>query len=311
MTSYSQTVSTDGLGNFQADFSGKVDLFTWDVASVGYPKSGVEVHRHVYATPGLMVRPYPYNWVYGTASAGEDVTVTVYLSDNVTIKDSALVGTGPLDGFFFVQMGADLLESDIVVAQPKSDSVMSRTVDRLTMQLDEENDRITGEAEPGATVRGEMNHLTALGWKEVTFNTTAEASGLYTIDLSSAVDILPGDTASLMVADAEGDELNPRAFLPSIEVYPIDNRVDGRASYQPGGGTEGSPVTMTLYSSFYGSTTILSQTLDSNGYYDFSYENYIFPYLRAGDIITIESGAIPWQGVVQIGDMSISSRSGE
>ena len=303
MTSYSQTVSTDGSGNFSADFTGIWDFIPWDDPVVAYVEGGVEVHQHVYPATSLMVRAYPNNWVFGRAAPDEAVTVTLYLSDSVTVKGT-VTGTAGSDGFYFTTVSTDVLESDVVFAELAGGTVMSRTIDRLTAAIDAANDRVTGLATPFALVRGVFdNVLTSLGPRSVQVTTTADATGVYTLEFGAVADLMPGHTVAVFVADAEGDDLNPRVFAPSVEVQQTWNEVSG-FGYAPFGLADGRPVTLTLYSAI--SDTIFTYTKDMEGPYGsyrFNQDQDNLPDIAPGDVVTVESAA--WQGVVQVQTMTV------
>jgi len=305
LTSYSQTVSTDASGYFEADFSGILDLITWDEAIVAYSDNDIEVHQHVYALPGMLVRPKPYNWVMGMTDPGSLVTVTVYLADQSTIKDSATVEGTPPGGFFFSAMLTDIVESDVVYVQFENGQVMSRTVDTLSLYIDAENDRITGEAEPGATVRTQLDDLTPSGWKTHTASATVGSSGTYTLELSGSVDIMPGQTAAVFVADDEGDELNPRSFAPAIEVDQTWNEVYGRGIIQPDIDLAGQPVTLTIFNAASESVSEYTTQMSWNGYFEFTGKEFEMPDIAPGDLVTVNIEVNAWQGVVPVKTITV------
>jgi uncharacterized repeat protein (TIGR01451 family) len=307
LLSYSQTVNTDVSGNFTADFSAVFDLMTWDEATVGYIENGVEVHRHVYPPPGLMVRPWPYNWVFGIAPLGTPVTVSVYLSDNTSLKTEDTVTADANSGFFWSFLLTDVVESDIVYAEIEGGEVMSRTVDKLTMWLDAENDRITGEAEPNVTVRAEFDGLTPFGWKLYTLETTADTNGVYTVELGGVTDIMPGQTAAVVVADDEGDELNTRTYAPTIEVHQTWDEVYGRAASQSGEGLANQTVTLTVYSALSDTISQFSTQMDWSGYYEFTGKVFEMPDITPGDLLTVNTSIDNWQGVVAVKPITVEA----
>ena len=305
-TSYSMTVGTDGVGQFSANFGALWDFAPWDEPVVAYTSGGAEVYQRVSLEPGLMVRPWPHNWAYGPAAPGTAVTATVYLSDGLTVKGSLLTVSG---GFYYAgfgeELGVDLLVSDIVVVEMEDGTVMSRTIDPLVFSIDAANDRIVGQGLPFDEVLGTFDWLlTPQGWQTFQAATTADASGAFTIEFGGLVDVMPGDIASLMVADDEGDVLNPRAFAPAVVVHQTWNEVWG-CGVAPFGLGEGWPVTLTVYSAAAADTSVHPGALwDAYGNYYFNESEDGLPDLAPGDIVTVETEG-GWFGVVQVQTMTV------
>jgi uncharacterized repeat protein (TIGR01451 family) len=308
MTSYSQTVSTDGSGNFAADFTGIWDFFADDRVMVAYVQNGVEAHQHIYANR-MVVQPSPANGIVGWTTPGAAITATVYLSDVTTIKAQATLTTDENTGRYQISaddLGDDIQESDIVVLEVSGGTVMSRTVDHLTPPyVDASNDRITGYAEPNDVVRGYTENLTPLGWRSVQMTTTADATGVYTLEFGAIADIMPGQWAGVYVADTEGDDLNLWAPSVSVEVHQTWNEVYGRGPSPPGDLSQGWPVTLTLYSAVSDTTFVYSKGMEWWGRYWFDEKNDGLPDIAPGDVITVESDGYAWQGVVQVQTMTV------
>jgi uncharacterized repeat protein (TIGR01451 family) len=300
--SYSQTVSTDGSGHFGADLSALWDSCVWDEPVVAYVDSGVEIHRVVYPSASLLIRAEPRNQVMGYTAPGTSLTATVYLSDHATVVQSSTFTADSASGWYLWNAPSDILVGDIIDVQLDGGTLLTRTVDPLTMDMDPANDRITGIAMPASTVRGRMSDLTPQGWREVQTNTTADAAtGAYTLDFSSLADIMPGTFASVHVADGEGDDQNVRGQSASVEVNQTWDNVQGYASASPGPHNEGQPVTLTLYSAASAGTTTYSKTMDWWGSYWFD-QNDGLPDIAAGDAVTVTSTG--WEGVVQVRTMT-------
>jgi uncharacterized repeat protein (TIGR01451 family) len=304
MTSYSQTVSTDGSGSFVADFSGIWDFAVWDEATVAYVDSGIEVHRHVYASAGVLVRPAPWNDVMGRAAPSTTVTVTVYLSDT-TEKVSTTLTTGVPGGWLRWKVPTDVLESDVVAVELASEVVVSRTIEPLSLDVDPANDRVTGEARPDAIVRGLAGDLTPLGWRDVQVATSADASGVFTLDFGTVADVLPGQWVGVFVADTEGDDLNLYNHSPSVEVHQTWNDVSGTGPTPPGPLSEGRPVTLTVYSAASDATSNHVTKMDWYGGYSFSEKEHGLPDIAPGDVVTVEAKGYAWQGVVEVMTMTV------
>ena len=303
MTSYSQTVSTDPSGNFTANFAGVWNFYADETAVVAYVENNVEVHRQVYSQR-LVIQPFPLYGLGGWTTPGVVVTATVY-SDTTTVRWQDSDTTDAATGRYW--MSPDLEEGDVVVVEVTGGPVLSRTVDHLTPPyVDAGNDRVTGQTEAGALVRGNTPTLTPLGWRGTQTTTTADpTTGVYTLEFGAIADIMPGRWAGVYVADAEGDDLNLWAPSVSVEVNQTWNEVYGRGPSLPADLSQGWPVTLTLYSAASGSESTYSKGMEWWGWYSFSEKEDGLPDIAPGDVITVESEGYAWQGVVQVQTITV------
>lgn len=303
---YSQTVSTDAGGAFSADFTGQFNFLAWDEALVAYVENGLEVHRHVYPTATLLVRPWPFDQVIGRAAPGASLSATVYLSDGVSVKEALPVATGS-DGLFVTGLTLGLEAGDLVVADFGGGVTLTRTVEMLTMAaIDTAADDVTGEAAPGAVVVGMAQDLTPDGWRVVLAETTAAPSGAYTLTFGGRADLLPAKQVWVFVPDAEGDELGLRMGAPGVEVNQTGDSVTGFAAAPTGPLAEGWPVTLTVYSAAGDSTQTFTQGLGWGGAFDFNPGNTALPDLAPGDSLTVEAEGYAWQGVVPLTEITVT-----
>ncbi|MDF1512550.1 MAG: hypothetical protein P1S60_01950, partial [Anaerolineae bacterium] len=113
LTTYSQTVSTDGSGVFTVDFTGNWDFIADDRAQVAYTENGIEVHQRAFAQR-LRVSPYPANSALGNTVPGSAITVTVYESDGVSVRQQEFGSASGDEGGAWRFEGLDLNEGDIV-----------------------------------------------------------------------------------------------------------------------------------------------------------------------------------------------------
>jgi uncharacterized repeat protein (TIGR01451 family) len=301
MTSYSQTLSTDDLGNFTASFSGLFDLSVWHEAMVTYEDSGVDVHKHVYPAETLLVRPVPWNGVMGTAPPGSAVVGTLYEA-GMTVKESDTVYAADVGGWYSWDLDTDILPTDIVVVEIAGGVTLSRTVGTLSLDVDAANDRLTGQAEPGSMVRGVAGTLTEDGWHDENETTMAdETTGDFTIDFGGIVDIMPGQWAGVLVADDEGDDLNVWNHTPSVEVNQTWDEVSGAGPADPGPDSEGRAVTVTFAST----STQYQAPLQWWGYYYLSRDGDGLPDIVPGEVVTVVMDGYSWQGVVEVKPMTV------
>ena len=304
LASYSQTVSSDAAGYFVADFSGLFDLHSTDGAVVAYVENGIEVHRHVYPLHSLFAGGW-WQEAGGYAPPDTPVTVTVYLSDGMTEQETAILTSQATDGSFYTNFSTNVVDGDIVTAYFADGTVLSRTMATLTAVVDAVNDRVVGLTQPNAALLGVANELTPEGWRAVRIHTTADASGVYTLDYGSLVDIMPGYWAGVYFPDAEGDDLNVwQPALGSIEVNQTWNEVAGISAFPPPLGDPQTPVTLTIYSADSSSESTFFTLSQPWGWYSFNTDDFpAMPDIAPGDVITVENG--PWQGVVHVGALAV------
>ncbi len=305
MTSYSQTVSTDNQGYFVADFSGVFDLIAWHEAMVTYEDNGVEIHKHVYAPNSLMVRPVPWNGVRGTAPPDTAVVVTLY-DNSMAEKETDTVYADEPSGWYYSDLVTDVLPGDTIVVEMAGGITRSRAVDTLNLTVDAVNDTLSGQAQPNSTVRAAVGQLTEHGWRDVNDSTTADSNGDYLIDVSGIVDIMPGFWAAVLVADAEGDDLIILNHGPSVEVNQTWNEVSGAGPADPGPDSEGQDVTVTFAST----STVYHATLGWWGYYYLSRDGDGLPDIVPGEVVTVQMDGYPWQGVVEVQDITAEADLG-
>jgi uncharacterized repeat protein (TIGR01451 family) len=306
LESYSQTVSTDELGGFVADFSGVFDLIAWHDAQVTYEDSGVvEVHKHVYPGNTLLVRPVPWNGVMGTASPDTSVVATLY-DTNMTEKASDTVEADATSGWYGWDVLTDVVPSDIVVVEMAGGATLSRTVGPLNLEVDAATDQLSGQAEPNSTVRAVVGELTEHGWRDLNASTIAEPDGDFTIEFGGIVDIMPGQWAGVLVADDEGDDLNLWENTPSVEVHQTWNEVYGRGPSPSPPESEGRVVTLTLDST----TAVYTTEMEWGNQYRFRQDAHGLPDIAPGEVVTVEAEGYPWQGVVEVKTMTVEHDAG-
>jgi uncharacterized repeat protein (TIGR01451 family) len=301
-TSISKTVSADASGKFSANFSGMWDFTASNqtMAVVAYTQNGIEIHRHVFIRTSLNIRPTPFNWIFGYAPAGSTVTVSVFYSNAITLKEAGTVNADATGNYFF-NAANPIVANDVVVAQLATGEVLSRTVDYFTEVVDAANDRVTGQAKPNQVLNSYAFNLTPIGQRLIQITTTATASGYYTFNFSGKANIMPGQWVWISLPDAQSDDLDFRTLSPSIEVNQSKDEVSG---FGAGVGSGGIPVTLTIYSDALSATSEFYGQLQGNGAYDFKDG---LPDIAPGDVITVASGA--WQGVVPVMAITVQANT--
>ena len=183
--------------------------------------------------------------------------------------------------------------------------MLSRTVDPLDIYVDANNDRLTGVTTPLADITCRANLLTAYAMTQLSVETTADASGMYTVELSSMTDIMPGYWSGCYVHDTEGDDqVRWAPAQGSVIVDQTYDEVYGMAPSPPGPLAEGRLVTLTVHSQVCGGIASMSKPMEWWGNYSFTADDGL-PCIQPGDTITVESEGYSWQGVVNIDEISV------
>ncbi|MDF1514148.1 MAG: DUF11 domain-containing protein, partial [Anaerolineae bacterium] len=181
--------------------------------------------------------------------------------------------------------------------------LLTRTVDALEVYLDAENDRITGVAEPFADIACRVLPLTEKGQALLSVSTTANASGMYTVELSSIATLLPGNWNGCYVHDDEGDDLN--LWQPAFGAVYVNQTYDtiaGRAYAPSGPNTTDRQVTVTLFSADSTSTMVFNKAMEWSGEFNFSPDDGL-PDIQPGDVVTVSSEGYSWQGIVEVDEI--------
>jgi uncharacterized repeat protein (TIGR01451 family) len=310
-TAISQTASTDGSGNFSADLSAIWNFVADDRAVVAYVDGDTEIHQMLYAQR-LIVQPMPFNGIVGFTTPDVMVTATVYLSDGISVRDRYAARTDARNGRYQFNNSPEtpltIQQDDIVVLEVEDGTVLSRTVEALSQTLDADADRLSGHTTPNADVAVKFTLLTPLGWKLHSTETTADASGAFTVELGSLGDVLPAQWAGVCVADAEGDDLNLWAPAQgSIEVNQTYNSVSGIVPAPPGPLAVGQPVTLTYYSAVSDATFTYDKGAGWYGNYYFDQNDGLPADIRPGDTVTVETEGYGWVGVVDVQTMTVQA----
>ena len=294
--------------NFTADLSANWNFAADERVVVAYVDGSTEVHQMLYAQR-LVVQPSPRIAILGYTTPQTPITATVYFSDGVSVRGQFTDVTDERSGRYEFRSSPgtslDIQDDDIIIVEVAGGAVLSRTVDTLTITTEADTDRIIGQAEPNADVAAKTNLLTPLGWKLVTTETTADASGAYTVELAPLGDVLPGQWAGAYIADAEGDDLNLWAPAQgSLEVNQTYNSVAGLVPAPLGPLAAGQPVTLTYYSAVSDTTFTYVKGAEGYGNYYFDKNDGLPEDIAPGDVITVETEGYGWMGVVEVQTMT-------
>jgi uncharacterized repeat protein (TIGR01451 family) len=271
------TVTTDGSGNFTADFSGSVNISPMYWATVDYAV-GSAVRDHLSSAGVFLVDSY--QTVEGYAQPGQTVTATIYAGTSSV--DEVVSGTADkIRGNYVLQPSvASLDPGDLVEVDLGGGTVISTIVASLSLHVDADADVVTGTAPAGESVRvffwrweGDENH-----YYEV--NTTASGGGLYTADFSSQVDLPRSAWVNAAVSDVEGDETG---LWGGDTFIGADLTKDNAWARVDAGGV---PVTATLY------TGTNTYTWNGTSYTQYHYVGGIWFDDGTGNPVDIQAGHV-------------------
>jgi hypothetical protein len=265
-----QVVATvDGSGDFNADFSGMVDIGPHQMAQVQYfDASGAIVQTYAYPEAVLSVQDW--SAAMGYAHPGTVLTATVYSSYPGSVRWSDSTTPPPPHGAYRVE--GEIEYGDVVEVNLGEGTVVSVTADYMEMRPDAALDQITGVAPAGSSVRGYVWDSADGNYDEDTM--VASVGGDFVLNLSAGLDTQ--HYPYVAYADSEGDEVGYMASPPHIRAYPPLGFVSAVAD-QPN-----QPVTYTLDT---GSSisTVTAQCGKAN-----SCDSVPFESLAAGHTVTVQ-----------------------
>jgi len=280
------TTTTNASGAFTATFPAN-DLGASNYARVEYAASPDTVQSYLY--PSQVFEIDTYSYLFGHATPGQLVTMTVYVTQTSNVRWSGTTTANRPHGNYGAQ-NADIEPGDVVEVDLGGGVVITATAGYLTAHPDVALDQVTGDCPPGETV-----HVFARDWQLGIYaetTTTADASGHYTATFAG-FDLKANHGVYPAFADAEGDDVLLSATPPRITARPED---DG--AYGAGDGPN-APFTATLLHA--ASTYVVTgDTNPGNGtdWLDFGEE------VAPGDVITLETAT--WSGVMTVADLSFS-----
>jgi hypothetical protein len=270
------TVTTDGAGNWVADFSGLTDLtYLSDGNSMQSDDDG-DGTWVFWTSPRFTASPDD-DWVGSTApwTPGSTVSLTIEDGSGIIYADSQTVaGDGNFNfnlwEVFDVQRGHIVTVSDGTTT--KTHTVTNLFVDGI----DAAADTVFGRADPGTDVDVWLHQ----DGSNVTV--TADGSGNWVADFSATSDLTYASDGGAQQTDADGDSTGVWWAGPTFTVAPDDDWIGSMSRWTPG-----STVSLTIED---GSGVVYadSQTVDSMGNFNFNlWEAFD---VERGHIVTVSDG---------------------
>ena len=225
------TVTTDGSGNWTADFSGWTDLtFLSDGGSQQIDSDGDSTGVR-WVSPRFQVAPVD-NWVQSMSpwTPGATISLTIEDGSGVVYSDAQTSDSG--GHFNFNVWGVDLEPGHVVTVSDGTTTKTHTVTDVDVTSIDTGADQVHGTANPGAQVRVWASLFNEGSGRLV----TADGSGIWTADFSVAAegqpiyDITNITRFNVDEFDDDGDATF-RQFGPptqanrGVAVTPIDNHV--------------------------------------------------------------------------------------
>lgn len=290
---YRQTVSSDGSGDFAADFSTILDLDRLSKVSVIYPDaSGNETI--VQYRPPLAAINETYNNIWGISAPGSQITAT--LKDSLgAIKDTQSTTGDQAFGGYQMEFQDDVQTGDSVEVTGSGIST-TVAVTTLTALADTYADTISGLSPASSELivsAWRQGHIPAPRFDELVTSTGAST---YSDDLSGRYDLYNGYQGHVYYSQPDEHKTFVHFHAPSVNV---DQTHDGAYGYVDTANTE---VTVTLRSGgggFEGQVVITSDPNDGSfkAWYDDSVS------IDPGDTVQVETSS--WTTVVTMTDFSL------
>jgi hypothetical protein len=269
------TVTSDGAGNWTADFSGMTDLdYLSDGGSAQYDGDG-DATGVWWSYPRLQAAP-DGDWVqsYSPWTPGATVSLTIEDGSGVVYADSQIADG---DGSFHFGFGGVFdLQRGHVVTVSDGTTTKTHTVTNLFVDgMDVTADTVFGRADAGSTVTVWVH---GNGW----LMTTADGAGNWTADFSGLTDLAYASDGGSEQIDADGDATGVWWEGPRFQANPDFDWVQSITRWTPG-----ATISLTVED---GSGVVLenSQTADSNGNFHFGFGG-IFD-LQRGHVVTVSDG---------------------
>ena len=290
---YSQTVGTDGSGNFSADFTGQVDFDRRASATV-------------YARDGNGNSTYASFYAYRITAEFSSSSFRGYLKPEVSFTATLSRGGGVVStysgesnarGYYYGRF-TDTIRSGDVVRVSGGGVSMRYTATGLDVTLDPTADRAAGTTGANRLVKayfykrvGWGDVRTGCSWNSDCAGTTADGSGAFT--LSTDLDLVRGDYADFYVYDAEGNyQYAWDRPAPAIVADLTWNWVEGYW-----GDPDAGYVTVTLKSS--GGTVKEAKSRVWVGSWDGGFSTGMTSDIVPSDIIEVTDGTVTETMTVQ------------
>ena len=277
-----QTVTTNGSGNWTADFTGMTDLtYLSDGGSQQMDTDG-DLTFVWWGGPRFQVAPED-EWVQSSTrwTPGTTISLTIKESGVLVYSDSQ---TADLNGNFNFNLWDrfDLKRGQVVTV---SDGVNTKTHTVMPLYVDGVNvttDTVFGRADANANVDI---------WVHGDGNQTAipDGSGNWTADFSGQTDLTYLSDGGSQQMDDDGDSTGVWWSSPSFQAMPEDNTVNSWNRWRPG-----TTITLTVKEN----GTVVhsdSQTTDAHGNFSF---NVWSVDLDTGHQVTVTDGTITKTHVV-------------
>lgn len=225
-TTYSQTVGTDGSGNFAANFTGQVDFNRLAAANV-------------YARDANGNSTYYWFYAYRISAYFDDADFWGYLKPEVDFTAtlsragsivSTYSGRSSANDYYYGWF-TDTIQSGDVISVSGGGVSMQYTATGFDVTLNPATDQTTGATGPNRLVRAYFykrtwgSVRTSCSWNSQCKSSTAGSSGNFT--LNAGMDLVRGDYAYFYVYDAEGNYQYGQRTVPATVADLVWNEVAG------------------------------------------------------------------------------------
>ena len=291
---YTQTVSVDVNGRYQADYAGTLNLRARDN---GYVVYAIAPDRQVYArfvAPYLRAQVYDGAEMWGLAAPFHPITVTVVDAAGAPLWKQFTVSGA--DGSFYIypNYAPQALQPGQIISVTSADQTFALSVLTITAEVDLDLDLVRGETIGSAEVEvvaypgplpGEWSYgLSAAPAQQVT--ATSAATGVYTASLPLA----RANYGAALVTSIDGYQTYALFATPYLAVRMASDKIYPYSSVTGQVDDLAAPLTITVQgpSGYY--KNILPAHSAYNGWLGDSYTGVgIFP----GDVITVTSAHGP------------------
>jgi len=213
--------TADSSGNWEADFSGDVDI---EPGAYGWVYQYDDDGNYTWVRWFV---PDPYLRVSGRMGAwGQDWTPGAQVT--LTIGTNQWTGTADATGYVWIStFPVEIQPGQVLTMSDGTDQVQYTMANLAIMEIDQEQDTVSGTADPNRKV--EVRAQNKFG-EMMQFEVTSDAAGNWTADFSVyEVDIGPGSSGSAGQYDEDRNGAWTSWVIPDpwIMVYPEVNHISG------------------------------------------------------------------------------------
>jgi hypothetical protein len=222
-----QEVTSDGTGNYSADFAGSIDISRRSEADVfSYDANGNAwiVWRHA---PWVRLAPLPADSNGSGYALAPNDPVIVTLKNGATVKETIETPSSADGSFQFLFDTAGMPPGDTVEVSEGGTTWATIPVVRFNTNLDPNTNLVTGDAPANQPVIVSGKHYNPSNGNSYGACDTINANGQGRYSVNLGLDFIGGDSVEAFYCNADGHEFQTRDTAPYLQMHAGDNVLNG------------------------------------------------------------------------------------